>query len=161
MFEGKGKGKSQRAKDLRKRQRPPHSQGCPSVKEEPMLTLTPAGSFLRYRARLKRSRIPPLSRCGRIPPFVPPRTRLSSDHKGKRHSRARKGQRPANHCKVKAARTHPKASSVVLATITGLAGRAGLASCLVVRNHKQATSKNSLRWETMLPVRLGLIDEQV
>lgn len=119
------------------------------------------GSFRHCRARLKHSKTRLPSRCGRIPPFEPPRTRLSSDHKGKRHSRGSKDKRPTHNCQAKATKIRPRVNSVVPATTTGLVGKAGLANCLAVRNRRQATLKSFHRWVTTLQEKLGLIDAQV
>ena len=120
------------------------------------------GSSRHCLAPLKRSKTPLRSRCGRTLPSEPPRTRPSSDRKGKRHSKGSKDRRPTNNCKASATKIHRKLNSVVLATTTDSVGKEELASCLVVRNRRRATLKSFRRWEgIMLREKSDLTDAQV
>jgi hypothetical protein len=110
----------------------------------------------------KHSKTPLRSRCGRILRSVPPRTRPSSDRKGKRHSKGNRDRRPTNNCKASSTKIRRKVNLVVLATTTGSVGKEGLASCLVVRNRRPAMSKSFRRWEGTMPRgKSDLIDAQV
>lgn len=120
------------------------------------------GSSRRCLAPLKHSKIRLRSRCGRTLPSEPPRTRPSSDRKGKRHSKGSKDRRRTNNCKALITRIRRKVNLVVLATTTDSVGKEELASCLVVRNRRQATSKSFRRWVGIMPrEKSDLTDAQV
>lgn len=106
------------------------------------------GNSLRCRARRKRNRTLPRSRCGRTPPYEPPSkpSKTRSDvRKAKVNSRAKGRQHRLriNNSRTRDRMIHPKASSLVLGMIIVLEDK-GVSDSWGVFSRRQATSRSSL-----------------
>jgi hypothetical protein len=107
-----------------------------------ILTITIVGSFHRCLALLRHSRIPPLSKCGRILHFEQPHTRRSNDPRDRRHNKGNLARRRTSNCQTKETKIHRKANLVAQVTTTGLVGKEVLGSYLVVLNRRLAILRN-------------------